>query len=201
MDKIIIKALERPKKTGKFKEPGFVPGVLYGEGMDASASVKFDAAVIRNLISQHGSNAKVWVDYKGTEKFGFVKATQSDALSNKLLHIDIQVIAKDQKMKIQIPVRFVGEEALKAKDLELHVSKHEVTVTGDMNKMPESIEIDVSKLELGDQVTYENFKLDESLVTDDKETAYGVVNHLKLMKVEDTETETEVETVDAAKPE
>ena len=51
MEKIIIKALERPKKTGKFKEQGFVPGVLYGEGMEGSASVKFEAAVIRNLIS------------------------------------------------------------------------------------------------------------------------------------------------------
>lgn len=201
MEKIIIKALERPKKTGKFKEQGFVPGVLYGEGMEGSASVKFEAAVIRNLISQHGSNAKIWVDYNGTEKFGFVKATQSDMLSNKLLHIDIQVIAKDQKMKIQIPIRFVGEEALKAKDLELHISKHEVTVIGDMNKMPESIEVDVSKLELGGQVTYEDFKLDESLATDEKELAYGVINHLKLMTVEEPETETEVETEESAKAE
>jgi large subunit ribosomal protein L25 len=201
MEKIIIKALDRPKKTGKFKEAGFVPGVLYGEGMDASAAVKFDAAVIKNLISKHGSNAKIWVDYNGTEKFGFVKATQSDALSNKLLHIDIQVIAKDQKMKIQIPVRFIGEDLLKARDLELHVSKHEVTVTGDMNKMPEAIEFDVSQLELGAQVTYEDFKLDDSLVTDDKESAYGVVNHLKLMKVEETETVSEVGTVEPVKPE
>lgn len=201
MEKIIIKALERPKKTGKFKEVGFVPGVLYGEGMDASAAVKFDAAVIKNLISKHGSNAKIWVDYNGTEKFGFVKATQSDALSNKLLHIDIQVIAKDQKMKIQIPVRFIGEDLLKARELELHVSKHEVTVTGDMNKMPESIEFDVSKLELGAQVTYEDFKLDKSLVTDDQESAYGVVNHLKLMKVEETETVAETGTIEPVKPE
>ncbi len=201
MDKIIIKALERPKKTGKFREQGFVAGVLYGEGMDASASVKFDAAVIRNLLSQHGSNAKIWVDYNGTEKFGFIKATQSDALSNKLMHVDIQIIAKDQKMKIQIPIRFIGEEALKEKDLELHISKHEVTVTGDMNKMPESIEIDVSALELGGQVTYEDFKLDESLITDEKELAYAVVNHLKLMKVEETATETVAETAETAKPE
>lgn len=201
MEKIIIKALERPKKTGKFKEEGFVPGVLYGEGMDASAAVKFEGAVLNNLISKHGSNAKIWVDFNGTKKFGFVKATQRDALSNKLLHIDIQVIAKDQKMKIQIPVRFIGEDTLKAKDMELHVSKHEVTVTGDMNKMPEAIEFDVSQLELGAQVTYDDFKLDESLVTDDKESAYGVVNHLKLMKVEETENVTEVETVEKAKTE
>ncbi len=199
MEKIIIKALERSKKTGKFKEQGFVPGVLYGEGMDAPASVKFEAAVIKNLLAKHGSNAKIWVDYNGTEKFGFVKATQSDALSNKLIHLDIQVIAKDQKMKIQIPIRFIGEEALKEKDLELHISKHEVTVTGDMNKMPESIDVDVSNLEMGGQVTYDDFKLDESLVTDEKDLAYGVVNHLKLMKVE--ETTTEVETVETAKPE
>lgn len=195
MEKIILKALERPSKTGKFKEEGFVPGVLYGEGMEASAAVKFEGAVLNNLISKHGSNAKIWVDFNGTEKFGFIKATQRDALSNRLLHIDIQVIAKNQKMKIQIPVRYIGEETLKGRDLELHVSKHEATVTGDMNKMPETIDFDVSQLELGAQVTYADFKLDESLVTDDKESAYGVVNHLKLMKTEETENTIEAEKV------
>lgn len=199
MEKIIIKALERPKKSGKFREQGFVAGVLYGEGMEASAAVKFDAAVIRNLISQHGSNAKIWVDYNGTKKFGFVKATQSDPLSNKLLHIDVQVIAKDQKMKLQIPIKFIGEEALKAKDLELHVSKHEVTVVGDMNKMPESIEVDVSSLELGGQVTYKDFKLDKNLVNDELELAYGVVNHLKIMGLEEPEVEADV--IEPIKPE
>ena len=195
MEKIILKALERPRKTGKFKEEGFVPGVLYGEGMEASAAVKFEGAVLNNLISKHGSNAKIWVDFNGTEKFGFIKDTQRDALSNRLLHIDIQVIAKNQKMKIQIPVRYIGEETLKGRDLELHVSKHEATVTGDMNKMPETIDFDVSQLELGAQVTYADFKLDESLVTDDKESAYGVVNHLKLMKTEETENTIEAEKV------
>lgn len=195
MEIIILKALERPRKTGKFKEEGFVPGVLYGEGMEASAAVKFEGAVLNNLISKHGSNAKIWVDFNGTEKFGFIKDTQRDALSNRLLHIDIQVIAKNQKMKIQIPVRFIGEETLKGRDLELHVSKHEATVTGDMNKMPETIDFDVSQLELGAQVTYADFKLDESLVTDDKESAYGVVNHLKLMKTEETENTIEAEKV------
>jgi hypothetical protein len=70
-----------------------------------------------------------------------------------------------------------------------------------MKKMPEAIEFDVSQLELGAQVTYEDFKLDDSLVTDDKESAYGVVNHLKLMKVEETETVSEVGTVEPVKPE
>ena len=185
MKKIIIEALERPKKSGKFKEQGYVPGVLYGEGMDASASVKFDAAVIRNLISQHGSNAKIWVDYQGTKKFGLLKAVQTETLSNKLLNIDIQIIAKDQKMKLQVPINFVGEDILKSKELELHVSRHETTVIGDMNLMPEGIEYDVSELALGDQVTYADFKLNDSLATDDSEYVYGVVNHRRIIAAEE----------------
>lgn len=187
MKKIIIEALERPKKSGKFREEGFIPGVLYGEGMEESASVKFDAAVMRNLISQHGSNAKIWVDYKGTKKFGLLKAVQTEVLSNKILNIDVQVIAKDQKMKLQVPIYFIGEDILKSKELELHVSKHEATVIGDMNLMPESIEIDVSTLALGDQVTYKDLKLNDDLVTDDSEYVYGVVNHRRVVAAEATE--------------
>ncbi|PKM56208.1 MAG: 50S ribosomal protein L25 [Firmicutes bacterium HGW-Firmicutes-5] len=167
MEEIIIEALERPKKSGKFKEQGFVPGVLYGEGIEATTSVKFDALVIKKLISHHGSNAKVWVQYKGSKKFGFVK----------------------QKIQLHVPIHFNGEDALKINQLEFQIYKHEVTVTGDMTLMPEAIEVDVSEMALGDQITYADFKLDESLVTDDLELVYGVVNHLKVLEVEEPETD------------
>ena len=199
MEEIIIEALERPIKSGKFKEKGFVPGVLYGEGIEATTPVKFDALIIRKLISHHGSNAKVWVQYKDSKKFGFVKEVQFDPLSRRLLHIDVQMVAKDQKIQLHVPIHFVGEDTLKINQLEFQIYKHEVTVTGDMTLMPESIEIDVSTLALGDQVTYADFKLNESLVTDDLELVYGVVNHLKVLEVEEPEEATDVaETVEPA---
>jgi len=185
MEEIIIEALERSKKSGKFKEKGFVPGVLYGEGIEATTSVKFDKLVIKKLISHHGSNAKVWVQYKGSKKFGFVKEVQFDPLSRRLLHIDVQMVAKDQKIQLHVPIHFIGEDSLKINQLEFQIYKYEVTVTGDMTLMPEAIEVDVSKLALGDQITYGDFKLNESLVTDDLELVYGVVNHLKVIAVAD----------------
>ncbi|PKM67677.1 MAG: 50S ribosomal protein L25 [Firmicutes bacterium HGW-Firmicutes-2] len=189
MEEIIIEALERPKKSGKFKEQGFVPGVLYGEGIEATTSVKFDALIVRKLISHHGSNAKVWVQYKGSKKFGFVKEVQFDPLSRRLLHIDVQMVAKDQKIQLHVPIHFINEDSLKVNQLEFQIYKHEVTVTGDMTLMPEAIEVDVSTLALGDQITYADFKLEESLVTDDLELIYGVVNHLKVLEVEEPETD------------
>ena len=201
MKEVIIEALACPKKSGKFKEQGFVRGVLYGEGMEATTSVKFDLMAIKNLIAHHGTNAKVWVKYEGVKKFGLVKEVQIESLTKKILHIDIQIIAKDQKMQLQVPIHFIGEEALKKAELELRISKHEVTLNGDMNLMPEYIDVDVSELELGGQVTYADFKLNDSLVTDDLELVYAVVNHLKLAAIEETETEVETEAVEPAKAE
>ncbi len=189
MKQIIIEALESPRKSGKFKEEGFVRGVLYGEGLEGAASVKFDATVIKNLISQHGTNAKVWVKYDGSKKFGLVKEVQIDPLSNKILHIDVQIIAKDQKMHLLVPVYFSGEESLKSNQLEFNIYKHEVSLTGEINLMPEYIEVDVSTLDAGDQITYEDLKLNKKLVTDDEEMVYGVVNHVKLITLEETEEE------------
>ncbi|MDD2371659.1 MAG: 50S ribosomal protein L25 [Firmicutes bacterium] len=185
MKKIVIEAQERPKKPGKFREIGFVPGVMYGEGIEGSTSVKFNALAIKNLIAQHGSNAKIWVDYAGTKKFGLVKAVDTEPLSGNIIHLDVQMIAKDQKMKLQVPIHYIGEELLKEKDLELHISKHEVTLVGDMNKMPESIDVDVSKLESGAQITTSDLNLDKSLATDDTETVYGVVNHRRVVVAEE----------------
>lgn len=176
MKETILNALERVKQPGKFREKGYVPGVLYGDNINVAHSIKVGILALNEVLTRHGSNAKVSIKYNDSIKLGFIKEVQRDAISRSITHVDIQIVSKGQQIKLQIPVIFNGEEVLALKQLQLQVYKPEITVVGMMNLMPDAIYVDVSDMKLGDSITVNNFDLDKQLKVSEKEdTVYGVI--------------------------
>ena len=191
MEEIILKAIERTKQPGKFREDGFVPGVLYGDGIADSNLVKFEAAALKKIIALHGSNAKVWVKFNNKKKSGFIKEVQKNPLSGSVIHIDVQIVSKDQELKLQIPIVFKGEDELKQKQLQLQVYKSQITVIGKIAMMIDAIYVDVSEKQLGETITLNNLDLDKQLkVSEQEDTVFGIIINLKNQPV-DNEVETE----------
>ena len=178
MDEIILNAIERTKQHGKFREPGFIQGVIYGDNVDAT-SVKFEEIPLRKIISKHGINAKIWVKYGSNKNFGFIKEIQRNPVTNKIIHIDIQLVSKNHEVRLQLPITFKGENSLKEKQLQLHVYKTEIDVIGKMAIMPDVVEIDISNKELGDTITLKDFNFDKEIsVTDKEDEVYATVAHI-----------------------
>ena len=180
MKEIILEATDRIKQPGKFKEEGFVPGVLYGDGVDKATSVKFNTIALKKILSSHGSNAKVWINHNNSKKFGFVKEVQKDAVSEKIIHIDVQMVSKDHEIKLQLPIFYRGEEELKNRQLVMQTYKSEIGVFGKMALMPDTIYVDVSDKKLGDTITVSNFNLDSMLEINEKDDLiFGIVVYAK----------------------
>ena len=194
MEEIILNAIERPIQTGKFREAGFIPGILYGDSVLESALVKFKESDLKKIINKHGSNAKVWVQYGKDKKFGFIKEVQKHPVTWSIIHIDIQIVSKDHEVKLQLPINFMGEENLKLRQLKIHIIKTEIDVIGKMNLMPDSVSIDLSERQLGDHITLKDFKIDKLIKVNDNESEiYATINHLDNHITEDSEkTETEI---------
>lgn len=199
MEEIILEAIERVKQTGRFSEVDFVPGIIYGDGIKAANSVKFSRPDLRKILSAHGPNAKVWIQYNKSKKYGFIKEVQRHPVTRDISHIDVQIVSVDHEIKLQIPITYKGEEELKSRQLSLQVYKSDIAIVGKMALIPESILVDVTGKELGDSITMENFDLDKNLTIDNAEEIYGMITHLKVQTEEVVEaaeaTEaTEVET-------
>lgn len=190
MKEIVLEATERTIQPGKFKESGFVPGVIYGDGV-AATSVKFEKLTLKKILSQHGSNAKVWIKYDNSKKFGFIKEVQKHPVSGIVTHIDVQMVSKDHEIKLQIPINFNGEEELKQKQLQLQILKSEINVFGKMSLMPDLINVDVLEKKLGDTITVTDLKLDKQINVSEKEdTIYGTIINLKIQSADEEDTET-----------
>jgi large subunit ribosomal protein L25 len=193
MEEIILNAIERTKEHGKFRELGFIPGVIYGDNVEAT-SVKFEELPLKRILTKHGSNAKVWVKYGSKKNFGFIKEIQRHPVTNKIIHIDVQLVSKNHEVKLQLPITFKGENNLKEKQLQLHVYKTEVDVIGKMALMPDVIEIDISNKELGDTITLKDFNFDKQISVSDKEDEiYAAITHIIAQPIEEP-VEAEAET-------
>ncbi|MGB8451180.1 MAG: 50S ribosomal protein L25 [Anaerocolumna sp.] len=194
MQEIILEAVERIKQSGKFKEIGYVPGILYGDGITEAASVKFEEKALNKILSAHGPNAKIWIDYKDNKKFGFFKEVQREPMSGKVAHLDVQIVSKDHEIRRQVPIVFKGEEILLSRQLQLQVYKPEISVFGKIAVIPDTIYVDVTEMQLGDSITFSNLKLDDILKNENEDTIFGMIINKRNQTIEfsaDTETKDE----------
>ncbi|MFT8315783.1 MAG: 50S ribosomal protein L25 [Clostridium sp.] len=192
MEQIVLDVTQRVKKTKKFREEGFVPGVIYGGNSEKSEAIKIQEASLKKILSKHGMNAKLGIQFGDEKKFGFIKEIQRQPVTNKIVHVDLQFVSKDQDVKLQIPIVFKGEEELRARQFQLNVNKQEAEVLGKIDLMPEVIHVDVSQKNAGDTITFKDLNLNENIKTHDKiDEVYASVANLVIEKEIEDEADTE----------
>jgi len=196
MEEIILNAIARQKTSARFRELGFVPGVIYGDNIPAGSNVKFDEKALRTIINKHGSNANITVVFNDKKNVGFIKEIQRKPITGALVHVDIQVVSKEHEIKRQIPIVFNGEDILMSKNLQLNIAKSELLVFGKIALMPDTLFIDVSEMEIKDSITCADFVLDKNLKIEEPEIIYAVVSEQKINYVEEPETDDATETAE-----
>lgn len=179
MEEVVLKAVHRTEEVKKVRKAGFTPGVLH-EHDATSTSVQFDSGALSKIIARHGHNAKIWVTLDKEKKFGFIKEIQYHPVEGKIIHVAMQIVSKDQEVKMMLPIVFHGRDALEQRRLHLQVVKAEIEVIGKTLLMPDNVAVDVDKKELGDTITAADFKLPKKIKSLDAETEiYAIVKAAK----------------------
>ncbi len=193
MEQIILNAAKRTEKTKKFREEGFIPGVIYGDSVAEADSVKFEEVALKKILARHGSSVKLWIKCGDNKKFGFIKEIQRHPVSNNIIHLDVQLVSKNHEVKLQIPITIKGEAALGKRQLQLQMHKSEVDVLAKIDLVPEVLHVDVSEKNLGDTITLKDFNLDKQIKIHDKENeVYATITKVIDETVEES-TEAEVQ--------
>ncbi len=149
--------IERGKEaTKKLRGRRLIPGVVYG-GTAAPVHVTIDPLELARALGTHaGENALITLALAGDggrTTTVILKELQRDPVRGEPLHVDFLEISMKRKIKVQIPLRFVGEP-IGVKDkggfLEQHV--REVTVECLPGAIPDQIQVEVSSLDVGDSI-------------------------------------------------
>ena len=198
MEKIELKATIR-KTMGngparELRRQGLIPAILYGpksEPIMLSVVIReFENIIKTGNIGQMLLNLEIQ-NGKKQIKTAMIKELQTQPVTGNLLHIDFYEVAMDQKIRVSIPVVTTGEAVGVELGGILQVVRHEVDVFCYPNEIPESIEVDISNMEVGDSLHIGDVALDEAIELAD-EANFTVVTVLS-PKVEEEEVEEEEE--------
>ena len=152
--------------TRKLRAKGQVPGVVYGAGIDPTAIVIEDLALAKVL--RGGANALV--DLHGEKalegKPVLVKEVQRDPLSRRVVHCDLYAVNLRARLDVEVPLHYVGTPkgvALDGGVMEPLLRTLEVSCMP--LAIPESIDIDVSNLAIGDALHVKDLVLPPDVVS------------------------------------
>lgn len=133
----------------QLRQEGWVPGTLYGNGEPASFAIDMKAFA-KALHNKAGANALFNVKYDGKVSLAVIKEIQRHLLKHTPIHVDFQRIDTKKKLEISVPVHVVGEApgVKNGGGILEHITR-EIRVRCLPDDIPASIDVDVTKLELG----------------------------------------------------
>lgn len=140
-------------RLNQMRREGWIPSVIYGKGTD-NINLKVDAKTFADLLA-HSSSENIVVNLEiegqGT-RLAFLQSIQHDPLSGKALHADFRSIDENTAITAHIPTHLNGESAgVKAGGL-IEQYVHAIEITCLPNDLPETIEVDISTLQIGDSL-------------------------------------------------
>ncbi len=151
----------------RLRKAGAVPGVLY-DGRKAESVTVDPKAVLRMIHGHEGTTQLLSLRFDGDggngTRMAIIRDLQFDPVTEDLLHVDLQEVAADRAITVQVAVRAVGEAAgVKEQKGILNLVLHELTVSCLPTAIPERIDADVSALMIGDVLTVAELRAPEGV--------------------------------------
>lgn len=142
--------LQGSSNMRRIRRAGTLPGVIYGEGKEGLA-IQLDTHEFEQMLHHHASETMlVKIDIEGEGVISaLVKEVQHHPVSSDLMHVDLQKVIAGKPIQVEIMLELVGEAAgVKAGGTLDHVM-HSISVECLPRNLVDSIELDVSDMEIG----------------------------------------------------
>ena len=195
-DQIILNA-ETRERTGSNKArvirkvDGMIPAIVYGDEKE-SLNLKLYLNELTKASQNELFYTQVLLIKNGElEEKVVLKELQRDPGKGKFLHADFQRVSKKTKLKVVIPMNFINEEeciGVKNEGGLITKAIREVEIMCLAGNIPESIDVDVTNLELGSSIRLTEVVLPEGSeipgLTDETDQMVVSVNAPKAIEEE-----------------
>lgn len=171
LDLIKLNATQRTTRgkgaARRIRQDKMFPAVVYGAKMDPMmvtlVTSEFDKIVRDRGISGLFLNLKIHGDNPQTQVV-ILKDLQMDPFGIEYQHADFHQIDMDTQLTVSVPVEIVGtSKGVKDGGGMLQIIRRELEVVCKPADTPESIEIDVTHLDIGDAIHVESIDLGEGV--------------------------------------
>jgi large subunit ribosomal protein L25 len=158
---------------------GRLPAVLYGR-KDAPVGLSLNEVEMKGILRKHPDSAIVDLTVAGgTTINAIVRDVQRHPASGKLVHIDLQRIRLDEKLRLEVHVNVTGNPAgVKDQGGILEHGSRTVNVMCLPTQIPEAIEVDASALLIHQAIKIKDIKAaypQVEFLDDDETMLAGVI--------------------------
>jgi large subunit ribosomal protein L25 len=195
-------AVERRDAAGsrvsrRLRREGRVPGIVYGGGDDPVA-FQVEARTLRHALAHGGAVIELSVDgAQGTPVV--VKDQQNDPVTGTIIHLDLLRVRLDRPIQTTTIIELTGvDEAPGVKEGGiLEQVTRELNVEALPTAIPDTIEHDVSGMEMNDTLTLAGITAPEGvqLLDDLEETTVATLSPPRVEEEPDAELEQETQLV------
>ncbi len=162
---------------------GRVPCVIYGAGEQLHFSA--DIRDFKEIIFTPETNL-VEIDLEGKKYRTVLQEAQYHRISDKLIHADFLQVVDDKPVVVKLPVKTVGQsEGVKAGG-KLNIKLRKLKVRGLINKLPESIDLNVEELTIGKGISAGDIKIEGIDILHPKNISVVSVDTTRAVQVEET---------------
>jgi len=166
----------------RLRHEGKVPAILYGGHSEARALTLSHQKLLIMLENERFYSTILSLKVGDQTQAAILKDVQRHPYKNAIVHIDFQRVEDNQKIRISIPLHFVGaavSPGVKSQGGMVSHMRTEVEVSCLPKDLPEFIEVDLSGLSLNESIHLSQLKVPASveLVALAKEDAAVVAIH------------------------
>lgn len=143
-----------------------LPAVLYGK---ESKLLSLDGREAQKLLNTAGTSHLITLkikkkNRKTTEDYPvLIKEVQFDPVKGELLHLDFYEVSLDHKVTLKVPLVLTGEEKRVNDGSIIEQLLHEVEIACLPTQIPGKIELDISKLAMGEAISAGDLQLPEGV--------------------------------------
>ena len=150
----------------RLRHAGKIPAIMYGGNKDPESLTLNHNEVIRNLGNEAFYSHILTVNVGGSKTRAVLRDLQRHPSKPFVQHMDLQRVSEAEKLRMNVPLHFIGEEdapGVKAGGMVSH-EIIEVEIECLPRDLPEYVEVDVSGLDIGDSLHLSDLKMPEGAV-------------------------------------
>lgn len=145
------------KDAAALRRQGMIPCVVYG----GENQIHFSLTQTQmNKLVYTPDVFRVELEIGGENYSTFIQDIQFHPLTEAVLHVDFLQLFADKKAKIALPVRLSGSSIGVRNGGKLRQNYRTLSLVGLPDAFPESVEIDITELKIGDSVRVSGIQIE-----------------------------------------
>lgn len=138
-----------------------IPAVIYGDKKEPLMISLPSKEITFEYLKGHMFTTLCDIDVSGQKQLVLARDVQTHPVTDRIEHVDFLRVSEKTKLTVDVPVHFINYDASPAakEKAVLNIVRHTVEMVCLAQSIPEEIEVDLSKFEIGDAVKINDAKL------------------------------------------